>query len=129
MGEAILTALVTLVLGCLGMVVELEFLGGWVEFGVLVAVCVMGTFIIYFNEKRSKISIFQAVVKPYRNEKTHSYNLYREQCVHLQSKSRRKRRATSETPRCGSVRGTSFSVSRRKLTEVCLTSLIDAVFS
>ena len=50
MGKAILAAIVTFVAGYIGMVVGLEFLGGWVEFGVLVAVCVMGAFIIYFND-------------------------------------------------------------------------------
>ena len=52
MGKAILAAIVTLIVGYLGMVVGLELLGGWVEFGVLVAVCVMGAFIIYFNDKK-----------------------------------------------------------------------------
>ena len=52
MGKAILAAIVTLFAGYLGMVVGLELLGGWVEFGVLVAVCVMGAFIIYFNDKK-----------------------------------------------------------------------------
>lgn len=52
MGKAILAALVTLIAGYLGMVVGLELLGGWTEFGVLVAVCVMGAFIIYFNDKK-----------------------------------------------------------------------------
>ena len=52
MGKAILAAIVTFVAGYIGMVVGLVFLGGWVEFGVLVAVCVMGAFIIYFNEKK-----------------------------------------------------------------------------
>lgn len=52
MGKAILAALVTLVSGYIGMVLGLEIFGGWVEFGVLVAVAVMGGFIIYFNEKK-----------------------------------------------------------------------------
>ena len=52
MGKAILAAIVTLIVGYLGMVVGLELLGGWVEFGVLVAVCVMGAFIIYFTDKK-----------------------------------------------------------------------------
>ena len=33
MGKAILAAIVTLIVGYLGMVVGLEFLGNWVEFG------------------------------------------------------------------------------------------------
>ncbi len=52
MGKAILAALVTLVAGYLGMVIGLEFLGGFVEFGCLIAVAVMGAFIIYFIEKK-----------------------------------------------------------------------------
>ncbi len=52
MGKAILAAIVTFIAGCLGMVVGLEILGGWVEFGLLIAIAVMGAFIIYFNGKR-----------------------------------------------------------------------------
>ena len=42
MGKAILAAIFTLIAGYLGTVIGLEVLGGWTEFGVLVAVCVMG---------------------------------------------------------------------------------------
>lgn len=52
MGKAILAAIFTLIAGYLGSVIGLELLGGWTEFGVLVAVCVMGAFIIYFNDKK-----------------------------------------------------------------------------
>ncbi len=52
MGKAILAAIFTLIAGYLGTVIGLELLGGWTEFGVLVAVCVMGAFIIYFNDKK-----------------------------------------------------------------------------
>lgn len=52
MGKAILAAIVTLFAGYIGMVIGLEMLGGWVEFGCLIAVVVMGAFIIYFNEKK-----------------------------------------------------------------------------
>ena len=51
-GKAILAAIVTLIVGYLGMVVGLEFLGDWVEFGLLIAIAVMGAFIIYFNDKK-----------------------------------------------------------------------------
>ena len=51
-GKAILAAIVTLIVGYLGMVVGLEFLGNWVEFGLLIAIAVMGAFIIYFNDKK-----------------------------------------------------------------------------
>lgn len=50
--KAILAAVVTIVAGYLGMVVGLEFLGGFVEFGCLIAIAVMGAFIITFNEKK-----------------------------------------------------------------------------
>lgn len=52
MGKAILAAIATIFLGCVGMVVGLEFLGGYVEFGLLIAIAVMGAFIICFNEKK-----------------------------------------------------------------------------
>ena len=52
MGKAILAAIVTLIVGYLGMVVGLELLGNWVEFGLLIAISVMGAFIIYFNDKK-----------------------------------------------------------------------------
>ena len=52
MGKAILAAIVTLIVGYLGMVVGLEFLGNWVEFGLLIAIAVMVAFIIYFNDKK-----------------------------------------------------------------------------
>jgi len=51
-GKAILAAIVTLIVGYLGTVVGLEFLGNWVEFGLLIAIAVMGAFIIYFNDKK-----------------------------------------------------------------------------
>lgn len=52
MGKALLAAAVTFIVGYLGMVIGLEFLGGFTEIGNLVAVAVMGAFIIYFNEKK-----------------------------------------------------------------------------
>lgn len=52
MKKAILAAIITLIAGYLGMVVGLELLGGWVEFGIIFAICVMGAFIIYFNDKK-----------------------------------------------------------------------------
>ena len=47
-----LAAIVTLIVGYLGTVVGLELLGNWVEFGLLIAIAVMGAFIIYFNDKK-----------------------------------------------------------------------------
>ena len=52
MGKAILAAIVPLSVGYLGMVVGLEFLSNRVEFGLLIAIAVMGAFIIYFNDKK-----------------------------------------------------------------------------
>ena len=52
MWKAILVALVTFISGYIGMVAGYELLGGWVEFGLLVAIAVEGAFIIYFNEKK-----------------------------------------------------------------------------
>lgn len=52
MGKALFAAIITLIAGYLGMVVGLEFLGGWTEFGPLIAISVMGALIIYFNEKK-----------------------------------------------------------------------------
>lgn len=52
MGKAILAAIVTLIVGYLGMVVGLELLGGFVEVGCLIAIAVMGAFIIYFIDKK-----------------------------------------------------------------------------
>ncbi len=52
MSKAILAAVVTFILGFVAMVVGLEFLGGYIEFGLLIAIAVMGAFIIYFNEKK-----------------------------------------------------------------------------
>ncbi len=48
MGKAILAAFITLAVGLLTM----SIFTGAVEVGILVAVAVMGAFIIYFNEKR-----------------------------------------------------------------------------
>ena len=51
-GKAILAAIVTLIVGYLGTVVGFELLGNWYEFGLLIAIAVMGAFIIYFNDKK-----------------------------------------------------------------------------
>lgn len=52
MRKAILALLVTFVMGWVGMAIGLEFLGGFAEFGSVVAIAIMGAFIIYFNEKK-----------------------------------------------------------------------------
>ena len=52
LGKAILAVIVTLIVGYLGTVVGLELLGNWDEFGLLIAIAVMGAFIIYFNDKK-----------------------------------------------------------------------------
>ncbi len=50
MGKAILAAFVTLATGVLTMSIFYEAL----EIGILVSIAVMGAFIIYYGEKRSK---------------------------------------------------------------------------
>ena len=52
MTKALIALIVTFLAGYIGMVIGLEFLGGFVEFGLLIAICIMGAFIIYFNEKK-----------------------------------------------------------------------------
>lgn len=52
MGKAFLALIVTFISGVLGMVAGHELLGGFPEFGCIIAVAVMGAFIIYFNEKK-----------------------------------------------------------------------------
>lgn len=52
MGKAILAMAVTFIVGMISMVIGFEFLGGIPEFGIVVAVVVMGGFNIYFHEKR-----------------------------------------------------------------------------
>lgn len=52
MGKAILAAIVTLIVGYLGAVVGHEILGGFIELGGIVAIAVMGAFIIYYNDKK-----------------------------------------------------------------------------
>lgn len=54
MKKAVLAAFITLILGVVGMVIGFEFLGGFAEFGCIIAISVMGAFIIFFNEKRNK---------------------------------------------------------------------------
>lgn len=51
MGKAILAFIVTFVCGWIGMIIGSEF-GNWPELGILIAVAVMGAFIIYFNDKK-----------------------------------------------------------------------------
>ena len=52
MWKAIKAAVVTLILGYIGMVLGLEFLNETVELGLLIAIVVMGAFIIYYNDKK-----------------------------------------------------------------------------
>lgn len=50
--KALIAFVATFVCGWVGMIVGLEFLGGFAEFGCITSVAVMGAFVIYFNEKR-----------------------------------------------------------------------------
>lgn len=51
MGKAFLALMVTLVLGLLGTAFGYDEMNGFSEVGSIVAIAVMGAFIIYFNEK------------------------------------------------------------------------------
>lgn len=51
MGKAILALIVTLIFGLLGTAFGYDSMNGFSEVGAVVAVAVMGAFIIYFNEK------------------------------------------------------------------------------
>ena len=55
MGKAILAAIVTLIVGYLGMVVGLEFLGNLLEFGLLIAIAVMGALSSTSMTRRSNV--------------------------------------------------------------------------
>ena len=50
--KAVLAFVITFVVGYLGCVIGLEFFNGYTELGILVAISLMGAFIIYFNEKK-----------------------------------------------------------------------------
>ena len=52
MGKAILAAIVTFITSYLGTVLGHEIFGGFAELGGIVAIAVMGAFIIYFNDKK-----------------------------------------------------------------------------
>lgn len=49
--KAILAALITILAGWVGMVIGLEYLGSYPEFGCVIAIAVMGMFIITFTER------------------------------------------------------------------------------
>ncbi|MBS4786331.1 MAG: binding-protein-dependent transport permease [Clostridiales bacterium] len=51
MGKAFLALITTFLAGLLGMVIGFEFLQGFPELGSVVAISVMGAFIIYFTDK------------------------------------------------------------------------------
>lgn len=51
MGKAFLALIVTLVLGLLGTAFGYDEMNGFSEVGSIVAIAVMGAFIIYFNEQ------------------------------------------------------------------------------
>ena len=51
MGKAFLALIVTLVLGLLGTAFGYDEMNGFSEVGSIVAIAVMGAFIIYFQEK------------------------------------------------------------------------------
>lgn len=52
MVKAIFALVITLCFGLAGISIGLDLLGGYPEFGCVIAIAVMGAFIIYFNEKK-----------------------------------------------------------------------------
>ncbi|MBQ3124325.1 MAG: binding-protein-dependent transport permease [Clostridia bacterium] len=52
MWKALLALAVTFIAGLLGMAIGYDAMNGFSEMGSVVAVAVMGAFIIYFNEKK-----------------------------------------------------------------------------
>ena len=94
MGKAILAAIVTLIVGYLGTVVGVELLGNWYEFGLLIAIAVMGAFIIYFNEQEVR-----------------QLPVCRTDKIPLGTKGRTSILSVESSASCGA----SFPVSRRKL--------------
>ncbi len=52
MKKAILALVITFIAGITGIIIGLELLNGHPEFGCIIAIAVMGAFIIYFNEKK-----------------------------------------------------------------------------
>jgi uncharacterized membrane protein YeaQ/YmgE (transglycosylase-associated protein family) len=54
MGKAILTLIITFVVGIFCMAIGNDFMKGRTEFGILCAIAVMGALVVYFNEKKNK---------------------------------------------------------------------------
>lgn len=52
MGKAIFAFLITILAGGIGMAAGHELLGGFPEFGTVIAVAVMGALIIFFGERK-----------------------------------------------------------------------------
>ena len=52
MGKALTAFIVTLIMGLIGTAFGYDSMNGFSEVGAVVAVAVMGAFIIYFNEKK-----------------------------------------------------------------------------
>ncbi len=51
MGKALLALFVTIIMGLLGTAFGYDAMNGFSEIGSIVAIAVMGAFIIYFNER------------------------------------------------------------------------------
>lgn len=54
MGKAIITLILTFVVGFICMAVGNDFMNGHTEFGNLCAIAVMGALVVFFNEKKNK---------------------------------------------------------------------------
>ncbi|WAA08912.1 hypothetical protein [Fervidibacillus albus] len=53
MGKAILTIIISFIVGLFGMVVGLEFFGGFPSLGPVMAIATAGGLIVFFNEKNN----------------------------------------------------------------------------
>ena len=52
MGKVFIAVIVTIIMGWIGSAVGLELLGGFSEFGSIIAIAIMGGFIIFFNNNK-----------------------------------------------------------------------------
>lgn len=63
MSKAILVAIITFVLGCLGMVIGLEFLGGYTELAYLLQLLLWVHLSFISTKRRNKLQIYIRIFK------------------------------------------------------------------
>lgn len=63
MSKAILAAIITFVLGCLGMVIGLEFLGGYTELAYLLQLLLWVHLSFISTNRRNKLQIYIRIFK------------------------------------------------------------------